>query len=204
MKNVNVFLNIILIVAVSVLYYLHFNADKCESKKNDSVIEKRVINNSNSADIAFIDLEKLLVEYELSKEMNSDFTKRKEETQSQLELQFSAFEKDAKAFQEKMNRGGFLSQKSAENQQNILLEKQQELQVLQIDLENKLREEQQNLNIQLYDSVMNYLKIYNDVKNFSYVFSKMDGGNLLIGDSAYEITNHVIEALNNRYQQAQK
>ena len=199
MKNISTFLNVVLFVAVAVLYYLYFsNSENIEQEPGSIIVEKQDVE-PGEAEIAFIDLEKLLVDYKLSVDMNADYSKRMEESQDRLDLQLTAYEKEVKTYQEKLKRGGFLSQRSAENQQKALLEKQQKLQMLQMELENQLLEEQQKLNIQLYDSVMNYLQEYNKIKNFRYIFSKMDGGGLLIGDPKLDITSHVVSVLNQRY-----
>ncbi len=198
MKNTSLFLNIVLLIAVAILFYLQFSST--EENKPDKPATPQFIAGNSDVRIAFVDLEKLLNEYELASKLNDDYSKSMDVAQTELEKQVSAYERDAKAFQKKVELGTFLSQRSAENQQQALLERQQELQMLQIELENKLFEDQQKLNIQLYDSVMNYLNEFNKVQNFNYIFSKMDGGNLLIGDPAMEITDNVITALNERYQ----
>lgn len=199
MKNISTILNVVLLVAVAVLYYLHFSNADVESKKEEPNAIRQASVEPGGMNIAFVDLEKLLTDYKLSTELNANFSKSQKEAQGRLEGQISSYEKEAKAFQEKLNRGSFLNQQSAENQQKALLDRQQELQMLQRELENKLLDDQQILNIQLYDSVMNYLNVYNKSLNFQFIFSKMDGGNLLIGDPKLDITSEVVNALNQRY-----
>lgn len=199
MKNISIVLNVVLLVAVAVLYYLHFSNADVDSKKDEPNPIRQTSLEPGGLNIAFVDLEKLLTDYKLSTELNTNFSKSQEEAQNHLEQQVSSYEKEAKAYQEKLNRGSFLNQQSAENQQKALLDRQQELKMLQMELENKLLEDQQALNIQLYDSVMNYLNMYNKNLNFQYIFSKMDGGNLLIGDPRFDITSDVVTGLNQRY-----
>jgi outer membrane protein len=199
MKNISTILNIVLLVAVAVLYYLFFSKADDNSQKEGSIELRQASFEPGGMNIGFIDLDKLLVEYKLANELNLSYDRRKKEAQDHLDQQVSSYEQEAKSFQEKMQRGSFLNQQSAENQQKALIDKQQELQMLQMELENKLLEEQQNLNLQLYDSVMNYLTHYNKRLNFQYIFSKMEGGNLLIGDPNLDITGDVLNALNKRY-----
>lgn len=199
MKNISALINVVLLLAVAVLYYLHFSASNSVETKSESVILTKADIASGEVKIAFIDLEKLLVEYNLSADLNENYSQHMEKAQTKLDKKVSDYKKELRTYQEKLQRGGFLSQRSAENQKDALLEKQQELQILQMELENTLLEDQQKLNSQLYDSVMNYLHEYNQAQNFQYIFSKMDGGGLLIGDSTLEITNHVVNVLNQRY-----
>lgn len=199
MKNISPILNAVLLVAVVVLYFLHFTKDGGESQKEETIPVRKSTGEAGELNIAFIDLERLLVDYKLSKELNDSFEERKGEAQNHLEQQVSNYKKEAESYQEKLKRGSFLNQQSAENQQKSLLDKQQQLQMLQMELENNLLEDQQNLNNQLYDSVMNFLNMYNKSLNYKYIFSKMEGGNLLIGDPQMDITGDVVDALNKRY-----
>ena len=201
MNKLSSVLNIVFFIAIMVLYYFHFNNND-KAKEEISPVKQSIIDSNKQLSIAYLDLEKLLTDYKLSEELNNKFISRKTELQNHLESQISDYEAAAKKFQEKLKRGSFLNQQSAENQQNALLEQQQDLQNLQYDLENQLAEEQQKMNSKLYDSIINYLSEYNKVQNFQYIFSKIDGGNLLIADSSFEITNEVIEELNKRYELA--
>ena len=148
----------------------------------------------------YVDLQKLLIEYKLSEQLNIDFIKRKGILQEQLDSQVKQYEKDAIAFQDKLKRGNFLNQTSAENQQNTLLKRQQELQQLQYNLEDQLLTEQQTMNIVLYDSVINYLNEYNKSHNHQFILSKIDGSNLLVANPNLNITDTIIKVLNIRYE----
>ena len=203
MNKLSPVLNVVFFIAIIVLYFFHFS-EKAEPVTEISPVKQSIIENNEQIGIAYIDLEKLLTDYKLSEELNSNFLKRKEDLQNQLQTKASDYEAAAIKFQEKLKRGSFLNQQSAENQQNALLEQQQDLQNLQYDLENQLMDEQQQMNSALYDSIINYLTEYNKTQNFQFIFSKIDGGNLLIADSTYEITNEVIENLNIRYNNTHK
>jgi len=204
MNKLSQVLNIVFFVAIMVLFYLHFSDKDSSIAENTNTNDDTAINYDNNNDssslkIAYIELEKLLIDYQFSNDLNDNFLKRKESLQNQLQTKASEYEKKATKFQEKLKRGSFISQKSAENQQNDLLNQQQELQELQYSLENKLLEEQQNMNVQLYDSIINYLEEYNKIHKYQFILSKIEGGNLLLADSTFEITDEIIELLNKRY-----
>ena len=54
-------------------------------------------------------------------------------------------------------------------------------------------------NKQLLDSVMNYLKIYNKDKKYSYI---LNAAEVLIGDETQNVTKEVLVGLNARYTKA--
>jgi len=198
MKKGNLLFNILIIISIIVLYFLHFNSVSETTIVEKETLTPKVVSDS-SLEIVYVDLEKLLIDYKFSEQLNIDYIKRKGSLQDQLDQQVRQYEKEAIAFQDKLNRGNFLSQQSAENQQKALLKKQQELQELQYELEEKLLIEQQNMNTQLYDSVINFLTELNKEQQYNFILSKIDGSNLLVADPTLDITEHVISSLNNRY-----
>ena len=209
MTKGNLIFNSITIIALAVLFFLHFTQEEkqitTESVSSPkSTIEVKVDAENKETgidkDIVYVDLQKLLIEYKLSEQLNIDFIKRKGILQEQLDSQVKQYEKDAIAFQDKLKRGNFLNQTSAENQQNTLLKRQQELQQLQYNLEDQLLTEQQTMNIVLYDSVINYLNEYNKSHNHQFILSKIDGSNLLVANPNLNITDTIIKVLNIRYE----
>jgi len=201
MKKGSLVFNIAVVIALVVLYILHFSSNKSADVINTDLpqqIRETAVNDS-SINIVYVDLQKLLVEYKFAEQINIDFIKRKGTLQDQLDSQVKKYEKDAMAFQEKLSRGNFLSQASAESQESELYQRQQELRQLQYELEDKLSSEQNNMNVKLYDSIINYLEEYNSVYNYQYILSKVDGSNLLVADTTLDITNEIVKVLNERY-----
>ena len=199
MKQGSFVLNVILIVAVTVLYIMHF------TQKKASVVfdqQKVMINQNNdtvAVPIVFINLDSLLINYQYSKALNDDFQKKKEKVKVELKNKMDAFEKEAMAFQEKVRRGSFLSQESAESQQAELIEKRQNLEQHQSDLTNQLMDEQEMLNRQLYDTIVCFLKEYNKQFKYQYILSNSYGGDMLLGNEQLDITGIITELMNQRY-----
>ena len=61
MKNISIVINAVLIIAVGILYYLHFSCNKsCQTPVKKAVKESRKIkNDSSAARIAYVDLDSL-------------------------------------------------------------------------------------------------------------------------------------------------
>ena len=76
---------------------------------------------------------------------------------------------------------------------------QQELQELEAKLSQDIAMELQNINLQLADSLTNYLKEYNADGRFQMILSNTGKDNILMAADALDITNDVIEGLNARY-----
>lgn len=94
-----------------------------------------------------------------------------------------------------------MSRERAEEAQRKLIEKQQNLQQLDRQLSNELMGEQNANSKRLFDSVTNYLKLYNANHNYSLILSTTKGGNVLLSQDGLDITKEIIDGLNARYKE---
>jgi outer membrane protein len=135
----------------------------------------------------------------LAKELNDVLIKKQTNMKTNLEKEGRDFEKEAQIFQDKVQRGVFLTQQRAEEAQQQLMMRQQELQQLEYDYTNQLSREQQKMNAQLFDSVSNYIKEYNTPEKYQLVLGHSLTSNILYGSLQLEITNEILNGLNQRY-----
>jgi Skp family chaperone for outer membrane proteins len=61
---------------------------------------------------------------------------------------------------------------------------------------------EREINVQIIDSIVGYVKEYNKKHNYDYIFS--NNGNIIVGAQQYNITKDIVEALNNRYAKSNK
>lgn len=193
MKNTSLILNLVLLVAVIVIYVLHF------SSGNKSVVgEVSASGTGKMTDvkIAYVKVDSVIVNYDLAQQLHDSFTKNQEAYTKEYASRRTKFEQEAASFQEKVQRGGFLTEQRAIQERDRLVGEEQEILKLDQELSGKLAELQNTNNQQLVDSLMNYLKVYNAGKKYAYIFN---ASGILIGDDAHNITKDVLEALNARY-----
>lgn len=201
MKQISLIINAVLVVAIGVLFFLNFSLknDLKTIKSEVKSAKKQETLEQNKAGIAFINIDSLLLNYRLSEDLNYDIKLNQESAQKELDTKMKQFEKDYVAFQEKLQRGGFLTQQRAEQEQQKLLEKQQQLQQLEASLSNNLMVKQQTMNQQLYDSITNFLKEFNKDLGYEYILGASQGGGILYANQKRNYTDTVLNALNNRY-----
>lgn len=104
-----------------------------------------------------------------------------------------------KDFQRKIENNAFLTRERAEQEQQRLLKKQEELQNLDNQLAQELMQEQQKLNEQLRDTIVSQLRAFNQDKGFQVIFSNTVGDNILLAGDTYDITAELLEFLNRNY-----
>jgi outer membrane protein len=118
---------------------------------------------------------------------------------AKLEKEGADFQKDVQIFQDKVQKGIFLTQQRAEEAQQQLGARQQELQQMEYEYTSQLQMEQQKMNAQLFDSITNYIKDFNTPEKYQVILGHSLGGNMLYGSEQLSITQDVIEGLNKRY-----
>jgi outer membrane protein len=192
MKNTSLVVSVVLFVAVAGLYFLHFSGSKLTGagkgeNKDDA---------SSELKIAFIKVDSLVVNYDFAQEMHDGFTKQQEAFTKEYGEKRNRFESQAAAFQEKVQRGGFLSQERAMQERDRLVGEEQQIGKLDQELSAKLAQIQADNNKQLLDSVLNYLKVYNKDKKYSYI---LNAAEVLVGDESHNITKEILVELNARY-----
>ena len=196
MKN-SIIVNIILAIAILGLYILYFTGNK-KDKPVQPVLTK---GNGQPLSIAYVKMDSMLYTYELAKKLNTEFSDRKESFRKEYTDKRIKFDRDAAAFQEKVQRGGFLTEDRARQEQERLLGAQQEIQKLDNDLSQKLAEIQNQINQQIIDSISSYLKSYNAQKKYDII---LNSASMLEGSDAYNITKEVTQGLNDRYRSQKK
>jgi len=196
MKNSSIIVNVVLFIGLAVLYVLHFSADKTE--KNNQMPATAAID-ASGLQIAYVNIDSILLKYNFATELNDVLTKKQANMKSKLEKDAKEFEKEAQIFQDKVQRGIYLTQQRAEEAQQQLVMRQQELQKLEYDYTNQLSFEQQKMNAQLFDSVSSYIKSYNTPEKFHVILGQSMTSNILYGSVQLDITNDILKGLNKRY-----
>ena len=191
MKNISLIVNVVLGIALIVIYVLFFST---KSKAPEPV--EPVASGSTDLKIAYIKVDSLVLNYDLAQELHDSFTKNQEAYTKEYTKRRTKFEQDAAGFQEKAQRGGFITEQMAVKERDRLVGEEQAIMKLDKELSNKLADLQSSNNKRLQDSLMTYLDAYNSNKKYSYI---LDASAILIGDEMSNITNEILTALNERY-----
>lgn len=199
MKNINLVTNGVLFAAVIVLFVLHFSGNK----KSASQAEIVTVGDSvkyTKLPIAYINVDSLLINYKFAKDLNESLLRKQENSRASLNEKAKVLQAEMADFQRKVENNAFLSRDRAESEQKRLVGKQQELQQMEQRLSSDLMVQQQKMNEQLRDTVNAFLKEYNKEKGYHLILSNTMFDNVLYAKDSYNITNEVIEQLNERYQ----
>lgn len=200
MKRLPLIISVIALAGVVVLFVMNFTGNK-----NEIVSKATNSSESNGKDelkIAYIQTDSVLVNYQLAIDLNDEFVAKQTQFNEDFTKRRSNLEKQAVAFQEKLQRGGFLTEQRVIQERDRILGEEQEIQQLDYELTNKLSQMEREINIQIIDSIVSFVKEYNKKQNYDYIFS--NNGNIIVGAQQHNITKDIVESLNNRYAKSNK
>jgi len=146
--------------------------------------------------IRYIDEDSIMANYNLAKDINEAMLRRQNQFDAAQKQRGNEISKFGNAMQQKYQNNQYLTEE-AFNADQVKLQKMQAdaenyLNNLQQSIQNELNQSQ----IQLLDSIDNFMKDYAKKKGFDMVLRK--SATLYI-DEKYDVTKEVIEGLNKRY-----
>ncbi len=110
--------------------------------------------------------------------------------------EYNAYIKKASAYQ--------LSLDQQKKKEEELGQKQQALQQLDAELTQLLVDEKTARNMEVHDSIVNFIARMNKDKKYTLILERSYGGGILWADSSMEITSTVVKGLNEEYKAIKK
>ncbi|MCW3070662.1 MAG: molecular chaperone Skp [Bacteroidetes bacterium] len=211
-KKAAIILNVVLILAVGVLYYLHFSScNSCEapgagtgSSTDSAAAAKPVVADPKDikpSKIVYVNIDVLNDKYEYLQDISSAAKAEHTTLQNQYQSKGEKLQKDYEEFQQSA-QGGLLSENQIGQKQEEFAKRKEDLDQLQLkadDLMAKIQDE----SFKAMENVKNYITEYNKKSNYDYVIAYSDNPGatqLLLANPAYDITTEILEGLNAQYQ----
>lgn len=145
---------------------------------------------------AFVDTSKMMEEYTESKDLEAKYKSKSEEMGKELEAEMRRFEQERNAFVQKAQQ---LGQIWAQQNQEPLVRKGQQLQMAQDQLLRQIQQESGKEMDSLVTKVKKFVKEYGKEKGYDYVFGTGEAVSILYAKDQYDITKEVTKALNDKY-----
>jgi len=190
-------LNLVTLAGVIILFILYFTGSGSKINTSEGAFAKA---NKGAISVAFVNNDSILSHYELVKKMRADLEAKGKRLEGEVAAKQQAFEKDAAYFQEQVKKKA-ISDQSAQEIYGQLQQNQQKINELRDRYAAELQQSEMDMNVALIDSVMNFLKRYNDKYKFDYILGFTKGGNILYANDTLDVTNDVIKELNSAYLQ---
>lgn len=194
MKKLSAALFAVLFLAVAVLFFLLFSGNK--KAKNETIADTSYT--GSAIGIAFVDIDTVVFKFNMYADRREELLEKQKKAEAELNLKGSQYEKGVKDYQDKVNKGLVTRATAAEMEQS-LYQQQQELVNLRDKLQTDLLEEDQVMNRQILEYITTYLEEHKAEFNYQYILGKSFGSVVLYGNSAFDITQKVVDGLNAKY-----
>lgn len=185
---------IVVIVAIGVLYALHFL-----SPKEEVFVPKEFKGTPGTGEVLYVNLDTINENYELVKILTGDIKAEMKKQETIYGNKEAAFQKKLAQFEENYSKG-ILNQIQVENAQKQL---EQEYKLLESEKEmvfSNLQDRQTTALTQIYDSLQVVIKRINVQRNASFILTYQTGSPFMIlADPTKEITDQVLFELNKPY-----
>jgi outer membrane protein len=208
-QRTSLIFNVILGVAVAVLYFLHFNVSKTPVSASDktdvdsTVVEEIVVDSlpnlgSSAGAVAYINWDEFIDKYQYYKDGVSSLENDYKRKGGELMKKQQVLEDNVARYQK---LAGSLTPEIRQQREGELMEEEKRLIELKDRLEKDLSDKQDNFSKEFLMKIDNYLKSLGKEKNYSYVFTYTKGGpsSIVYAKDSLDITKQVVKSLNDLY-----
>ncbi len=187
MKSINWVINGVLVIAVAVLYFLHFSETNTPIKSSALT--------AGGTKVAYFEIDSIQNNYEFFKEVKSALQVKDMENSKQLTALKNAF---AVKYQDLQKNGQYLSQAEIGSRQQELAQLEKNYTNKEQQLSQELQEESFKRLQEVKKKIEAFLESYNKNKAFAYIFSS-NPDLMYYKDTAYDITEDIVKGLNSEY-----
>ena len=202
MKNLSLVLNVVLILAVSILYYLHFSGKKTIEAKPKIALPKVTGNEVGHMAIAYVEMDSLNDNILYIKSKRKELEAQQRAIESEWENGYKGLEAKRDNF---LKKGNAITQEMAQQFQGELAQEQQQIDGKKQSLSQQLNEKSYKFMDDIQKKLRDFLGEYNSQKNFTYIFTTGTGLDYMVyKDSSLNITADVIAGMNEKMSSSAK
>lgn len=191
MKNLSTILNIVLLVAVAVLYYLYFSGGASTS----SAVSGGGVN-LEDIKIAYVNSDSVVKYYDFIKSNQEVMDAKGKRLEQDFRNRATNLQNEITAYQRNASNMTIGQVRAVEED---LAKKQQNLQMFEQSITQELINDQNRINKELYDRITKFLKSYSEQTGIQVVLKFDPTSDLLYGGEVLDITQDVIKGLNDSY-----
>lgn len=197
MKNGLIILNVILLMAVGFLFYLHFNSGKTGTRSQNRTAQ------TDSADsvsqggcrIAYFEMDSVAANFEKAKEMQNELEKKEEKMNSEMNRLQNKYQEKYITFQQ---HGPTMNNSQLEAARNELGQLDQTIKDTKASLDQDYKTYYVQTQQEILSMIRTFCSEYNKDKRYAIIISN-EPGLVFYKDSTMDITKELLEGLNKEY-----
>lgn len=196
MKNLSLALNALLLVAVAILYFLHFSGKKANDPKPKIIASKNTEAGAAHAAIAYVELDSLYENITYIKNKKKELETEQKAIEAEWDNGYKVLEGKRDNF---LKKGDAITQEAAQQFQGQLMQEKQQLDEKRQSRTQDLNEKNYKFMDDIQKKLKDFLTEYNSQKNYMYIFTTGTGLEYMVyKDSTLNITEDVIAGMNEK------
>lgn len=220
MKNSSVVLNVVLLIAVAYLYYIHFSAPKTVASQTsaitvpvstDTMTKPLVLPDTSPllpsitkpSRVVYVNIDALNNGYEFLNDRSKVYKSSQAKMEADYQTMTQKFQQDYQDYQSAAQAGIAPKADLAAKEEQLMKLRDK---IGQTEMEvKKLAQEIQDMNEEMYKNLLDYIKEYNKAHDYHFIMAyTAGGGNLLYAKDSLDITNEIVAGMNDRYRRTKK
>jgi len=190
-KNLSLVINVVLLLAVAILYYLHFSSQKSGVKESSEAESSQI-----EYSMAYVNTDSILANYDYFEELQEKLKSKSEKLQADYQNRATSLQNEVNDYQRNVSR---LTIGQAKALEENLIKKEQNLRLYQESLTQELLKERSKTDQELYEQISNFLDNYGKENNLQLVVQYNQGSDVLYATNGMDITKTVTDGLNELY-----
>jgi outer membrane protein len=194
MRNIAMLPGLLALLLTGVLFYVVYHKPPTVSSQPLTVKENpATVNNFR---MAYFNTDSLEAHYQYFKDVLEQVKGKENEMNAELSSMEKSYQKKIAEWQKTATT---MSKAEGEQAQQEYAQMQQNYQVRKQSLQESLLKHNEDLKADIRKKIEDYLKEYNKTKGFNYIISYEANSFIYIRDTAYNITDDLVNGLNAEY-----
>lgn len=150
----------------------------------------------SSSQLVYVDVNKLIQGYSRTKIAKAEFDKKANVMKANIDSLVGNWQKELKNYEKER---ASLPPKELKLKQELLGNKQQQINGYQEAIQKKIQEEDKKMTQTVINDINDYIKEYGKKHNYKIIFGASGGGNIMYADESSDLTEEVLKGLNEEY-----
>lgn len=146
--------------------------------------------------VVYIDNNVLMKEYKGMQVMKTAYEKKASAWQANIDTLITDWEAELRAYEKERKD---MTAKERQLKEELLHNRQQQINQYREAMAQKAREEEQKMTQTVLNEVNDFITEYGKSHGYKYILGATGAGNLVYADEAYDITEDVLQELNEEY-----
>jgi outer membrane protein len=150
----------------------------------------------SSSELVYVDVNKLITGYGKTKVAKAEFDKKANLMKANVDSLVANWQTELKNYEKER---ASLSPNELKLKQELLGNKQQQINGYQEAIQKKIQEEDKKVTQTVINDINDYIKEYGKDHNYKIIFGASGGGNIMYADESTDLTEEILKGLNTEY-----